>query len=497
MTHSVRCRAASPWPLGVLTALLVAAQGCSPKACTGFEVKDPVPMEARKKMTMEQALARLDAADAWTDHPPLNLPRHPAEKYLEGWVIVLDPGHGGKSLEVPGWKTGPTGVREAEMNLRVGLMLRELLEDAGAIVGMTRTEETSKIADDRIGDYDHGADVDPDDPEGYAEWGTLQRRAHFANTFPRPDHARPGGIQDADGVFRGADLFISLHHNASSRPEANYTTMWFHGPPEDALVDLDAARHLAREVGYALRTDVGLTSPVMNDQQMYPTGFGVLRHATVPAVLTESSFFSNPEEEQRLDDPGYLLREAHAIYRGLCEMAYAGRPTQNLLDTQFSFHDQPDMSGMGGTGTSIGRLTVKFKLDDGLPDWWGHDLERTLPSTLSASINEQPPMQTQMRAIEETGDHEIALTFMLPLDYTQRAIWHMMKNGSRARGGTVPADVQLKMEQPIASSHILEIKHANFLKAHNWPQRYAVELKWQPDAETPEVVSVTPLGAKR
>ncbi|MEM1098913.1 MAG: N-acetylmuramoyl-L-alanine amidase [Planctomycetota bacterium] len=452
--------------LGVLAATLVALQGCSPKVCTGYHVDDPKPMETTGKMTMDEALSRLDAADDWLEHPPLNLPRHPAEKYLEGWVIVLDPGHGGKSLEVPGWKTGPTGVREAEMNLRVGLMLRQLLEDAGAIVGMTRTEETSKIADDRIGDYDHGADVDPDDPEGYAEWGTLQRRAHFANTFPRPENARPGGVPDGQGGFMGADLFISLHHNASSRSEANYTTMWFHGPPEDALVDLDAARHLAREVGYALRTDVGLTSPIMNDQQMYETGFGVLRHAKVPAVLTESSFFSNPEEEQRLDDPGYLLREAHAIYRGLCEMAYAGRPTQTI----------GEIGVASFTGQNEFALTIPIRFDDGLPDWWGHELARTLESTVDLEVNGQPIRGWQVANLE-SGVYDIVLT--------------------------IPSDAIVSFERTEdllivrPDDFVLTIKHANFLKAHNWPQRYAIELKWEPDAETPEVVSVTPLGAER
>ncbi|MEM7576021.1 MAG: N-acetylmuramoyl-L-alanine amidase [Planctomycetota bacterium] len=440
------------WSLGGLAfALLV--QGCSPKACTGFEIENPEPVQREAKMTMAQAFARLDAADDWKHHPPLNLPRHPAEKYLEGWVFVLDPGHGGKSLEVPGWKTGPTGVREAEMNLRVGLLLRELLEDAGAIVGMTRTEEVSDIADDRIGDYVHADDADPDDPD---TWGTLQRRAHFANTFPRPDHARPGGIQDADGTFRGADLFISLHHNASSSPKSNYTTMWFHGPPEDALVDLDAARHLAREVGNALRTDVGLTSPVMNDQQMYPTGFGVLRHAKVPAVLTESSFFSNPEEEQRLDDPGYLLREAYAIYRGLCEMAYAGRPTQSDLEV-----------GIDETGW----LALTATLESGQPAWWGHDLGRVLPSTVSVQLD----------------------NLMLPVSSIE-----IENNGGEPRTERLSARLgAIRGPHQGITRHTLTIKHANFLKAHNWPQRYAVELKWEPDADAPEVVAVTPLGSKR
>lgn len=57
--------------------------------------------------------------------------------FLEGVKICLDPGHGGDA-HLRGFKRGPTGVREAEMNLRVAQFLRELLEEAGAEVLLTR-----------------------------------------------------------------------------------------------------------------------------------------------------------------------------------------------------------------------------------------------------------------------------------------------------------------------------------------------------------------------
>src|SRR5690606_11080612 len=65
--------------------------------------------------TLEAALAMLEARDAWQAHPPIHLPRHPAERFLRGWVIVRDPGHGGDAHRA-GYKRGSTGEREAEMN---------------------------------------------------------------------------------------------------------------------------------------------------------------------------------------------------------------------------------------------------------------------------------------------------------------------------------------------------------------------------------------------
>jgi len=352
-----------------------------------------VTAEGWEPADLDEAFALLDSRDAqpWEDHGrPLRVPRHPAEKYLEDWVIVLDPGHGGKA-DVEGYKRGPTGVREAEMNLRVAKLLRRLLEDAGARVFLTREGETSATADDRLKD-------------------TLERRAKFASDVPRPD----GGV--------GADLFISLHHNASSSSQSNYPSIWFHGEADGSEVALDAALAVGHRIGAELRNSgTGLTSVLMSDRQMFQSGFGVLRHARVPAFLVESSFFTHPEEEQRLRDALYNLREAYGIYLGLVEYAYGGRPTQSLPAIEWS----------------DGTLAITTVLDDGLPDWWGSDRQRTLSSTLTVTWNG--------KRLDVAYDAE------------QRVL--------RASGaGTWRED----------GSAMLGIHHANLYKHHNWPQRYRV-----------------------
>ncbi len=239
----------------------------------------------RPAMSLDEAMRLLDDRPAWGELPPLDardLPRHPAQEALQGMTFVLDPGHGGDA-HLPGYKRGPTGVREADINLRVAKLLERLLTDAGANVVLTR-------------------DVDRD--------LSLADRAKVAN--------------DAR-----ADLFLSLHHNASDRPAINYTSVWLHGDLATGGPEVDAARHIARSLGKHLRTDVGYTSPLMSDRQMYQSGFGVLRASKVPAMLLESSFHSNPDEEQRLSDAGHNLREAYAIYEGLCDWAHARPPDAN------------------------------------------------------------------------------------------------------------------------------------------------------------------------
>jgi len=344
----------------------------------------PAPLEA--------AIARLAERDDWEDHGrPLDLPRHPAQKYLDGMVVVLDPGHGGKA-DVEGYKRGPTGVREAEMNLRIAKLLRALLEDAGVTVTLTREDETSEAADDRRRD-------------------THRRRAEIANRHPRPD----GGV--------GADLFISLHHNAVGNPTTNWPSVWFHGEVDWSETSLDPARYVGHRLGAELRcAEVGKTGILMSDQQMYGSGFAVLRHAEVPAFLIEASFFTHPEEEQRLRDAAYNLREAWAIYLGLVEYAYGGRPTQTT----------PQVTRDGD------ELVVTTTLSEGQPGWWGSDRQRTLSSTISAFFD------GERMAVSFEPQSKLL---------TARAPW--------------PTDG--------GESH-LRIHHANFYKHHNWPQRYAVEL---------------------
>ena len=348
--------------IGLLLVVCVCLSGCGPK-------------------TLEQAMRRLDDRPAWKTYGKLDVPRHPAEKYLAGMVIVLDPGHGGHA-DRPNYKRGPTGVREAQINWRVAKLLERLLVDAGVHVTVTR---------------DGDEDV------------SLAERARIANEVKRPD----GGT--------GADLFISLHHNASSRKSANFSSVWYHGEGNWSEVSLDVAQSIAHQLGMQMRTNVAATSPLMSDQLMYDSGFGVLRQCHVPALLCESSFFTNPAEEQRLRDAYYNLREAYGVYVGLCEYAYGGRPTQSKPNVE------PLADGW--------RITTV--LDDGLDKgWWGHDRDRTLRSTIDVTLDGQP-----LEARYEPADK------------------------------SVEAHVSAKALQG-PGPHVLSIHHANLFKHHNYPQRY-------------------------
>lgn len=296
-----------------------------------------VPGAATERVIVELADGRhIDALHAppeqfsWQRQPLPVFPMPPYARHLEGVKIVLDPGHGGRA-DRKNWKRGPTGLREAEVNLRVAQFLREFLVAAGADVRLTRETDV------------YLAEKDADD---------LRLRAEVANKF-------------------GADLFISLHHNAAESPKANYTAVFYHGEPDHSPASLAAGRWVLSGLQDAMRLEQQLDCGLQSDYVIYPPpkndGFAVLRHARVPAILTESSFHSNPDEEQRLRDPLYNRREAYGVFLGLARWAEAGLPRVSLLmptdgrieaGQALLLKVDDGLSGRGGMGASQSKIPL-------------------------------------------------------------------------------------------------------------------------------------------
>ena len=219
--------------------------------------------------------------------PPFNFEFPPYTRHLKGFKICLDPGHGGQA-HVPDYKRGPTGVREAEVNLRVAFHLREMLQQVGATVIMTRVDDS---------------------------YVSLSMRSRIANE-------------------NGADFFISLHHNGIDNPKVNYTSTWYHGDADDSRHSLDLARYVQHGVSDALQLPTSPASGLFSDKLITASGFGVLRLTECPAVLCEASFLSNPEEEARLKEDSYLKKEASGYFFGIARYVEGGFPKGVLVEPQ-------------------------------------------------------------------------------------------------------------------------------------------------------------------
>lgn len=209
----------------------------------------------------------------------------PYARHLKGFKICLDPGHGGQG-HIPGYKRGPTGLREAEINLKVANYLKKMLEQVEATVIMTRVDDS---------------------------YVSLADRSQIANE----NHA---------------DFFISLHHNGiDNNPGINYTSTWYHGDADESRPSLDLARYIQHEVSNAMRLPKSASTGLYSDKLIVASGFGVLRLTKCPAVVCEASFYTNPEEEARLKQDDYLKREASGYFLGIARYVEAGFPKGVLI----------------------------------------------------------------------------------------------------------------------------------------------------------------------
>ena len=183
--------------------------------------------------------------------PPVVDPAEP----LRGMTIVVDPGH------PPIGATGPTGLWEPVPTLAVGLRVRDLLQQRGANVVMTRTT-AGPVA---LGD--------------------------------RPIFARRAN----------ANAFVSIHLNADGDGQNPFRdngtgTYYFH--PQ--------SRSLARSVQDALVPELGL-----HDRGIFYQNLAVCRPTWFPAVLAEGLFIIMPDQEAAIRTPEYQEAYARGVVAGL------------------------------------------------------------------------------------------------------------------------------------------------------------------------------------
>lgn len=219
---------------------------------------------------METAEGADDASSAGAASVPAR-PRSQssAAPGIDGKRIVLDPGHGGSDTGA----IGPTGVTEKSIALRIAKRLKVLLEAEGAEVILTRTEDT---------------EVSPKKAQA-TDVEELQARCDIANQ-------------------NSADIFLSIHLDAFSGPEAHGTTGYYY---EMGSAD---SRRLADCIKRGVLRRLGTF-----DRGTKPCAFYVCRHTDMPATLLETAFVSNPREEQMMNSEEGVENAAQGIAAGIAE----------------------------------------------------------------------------------------------------------------------------------------------------------------------------------
>ena len=180
-----------------------------------------------------------------------------------GGVICLDPGHGGSD---PGCVNRALGLNEEDVTLDLCQRLARILRTRGWNVVMTRD-------DDRDVSW-----------AGSSAREELGARVKIANDL-------------------GADVFVSVHCNASVSPAVNGTSVHAYKRSDHVL---------AQELHPVFVAATG-----RQDRGIQKDRFYVLAHSKMPAVLVETAFLSNPEEGRLLGSPDYRQRLAEALADGL------------------------------------------------------------------------------------------------------------------------------------------------------------------------------------
>ncbi len=200
--------------------------------------------------------------------------------WLKGKKIFVDPGHGGTASR-DGFRAGPGGLTEEEVNLDVCLQLGKLLEAAGATVKLSRVK-------------------DVDIP--------LPQRVAAAQEF-------------------APDLLVSVHHNGTMRrmDGVNYPCVLIWGSREVSPASFDFASLLLGEF-HRIMDERG---SVLSDFSVFPeTGSMMLRetHNLCPGVIGEGGYFSDERHARHLRDPQYRTHEAEAYYKAVAEYFRRGIP---------------------------------------------------------------------------------------------------------------------------------------------------------------------------
>jgi len=218
-------------------------------------------------------------------------------------TICIDPGHGGNDLGA----LGSTQVSEKDITLAVGKKLRRMIESKlGLRVIMTREEDLEVSLDSRVA---------------------------LANN-------------------QKAQLFVSIHVNGSFRksargPETFFVSLQATDPESMALAqkenealgdigeiaendDLKLILWNMAQTEY-IKESSKLAEFIQNELNVLlntinrgvkQAPFRVLMRASMPAVLIEVAFLSNPREEKKLTDDAFLDKVANSIYNGIAKFIY-------------------------------------------------------------------------------------------------------------------------------------------------------------------------------
>ena len=173
-----------------------------------------------------------------------------------------------------------SGTTEAETNLKIALKVQSLLEQSGATVILTRSDENA------IYDLDKNTLREK-------KISDIHNRVKIGNES-------------------SADIFVSIHLNKIPQ-EQYWGWQCFYKQNDEKSTNL--AKSLQSNLNEAIQKDNKRVA--MKLDTVY-----IMKHVEIPISIVECGFLSNPEEEKRLLEDDYQNRLAWGIYNGITDYFY-------------------------------------------------------------------------------------------------------------------------------------------------------------------------------
>ena len=186
-------------------------------------------------------------------------------------VIVLDAGHGNPD----GGAVSTNGISEAEINLKIALKLQNLLEQSGATVILTRSDENgiydadkTKLKNQKVSD--------------------IKNRVKIGNSS-------------------SADIFVSIHLNKIPQSQYSGWQTFFKSGSEQG-----------EKLATSIQENLNKTIEKENNRvPMKLDNVYIVKNVEIPLTIVECGFLSNEEEERKLQEDDYQDKLAWGIYLSL------------------------------------------------------------------------------------------------------------------------------------------------------------------------------------
>lgn len=191
-------------------------------------------------------------------------------------VIVLDAGHGNPD----GGAVSTNGISEAEINLKIALKLQNLLEQSGATVILTRSDENgiydadkTKLKNQKVSD--------------------IKNRVKIGNSS-------------------SADTFVSIHLNKIPQSQYSGWQTFFKSGSEQG-----------EKLATLIQENLNKTIEKENNRvPMKLDNVYIVKNVEIPLTIVECGFLSNEEEERKLQEDDYQDKLAWGIYNGIINYFY-------------------------------------------------------------------------------------------------------------------------------------------------------------------------------